>query len=138
MRFRNRFGADDLDINLIPLIDVLLVVLIFLAATTTFTRQRAIAVALPQAAAEAATTAATIELAVSQEGRYAVGDTLVDAGAPAGLVQALRQAATGQVDPVVVIHADAMSPHQFVIAAMQAARDAGIARVQFATQASSN
>lgn len=138
MRFRKRIGSDDLDINLIPLIDVLLVVLIFLAATTTFTRQRAIAVVLPKAAAEATTTAATIELAVSQEGRYAVGDTLVDSGAPAGLVQALRQAAAGQVDPVVVIHADAMSPHQFVIAAMQAAREAGIARVQFATQAGSN
>ena len=138
MRFRKRIGSDDLDINLIPLIDVLLVVLIFLAATTTFTRQRAIAVVLPQASAEAVTNAATIEWAVSQEGRYAVGDTLVDTGAPAGLVQALRQAAAGQVDPVVVIYADAMSPHQFVIAAMQAARDAGIARVQFATQASSN
>jgi biopolymer transport protein ExbD len=138
MRFRKRIDSDGLDINLIPLIDVLLVVLIFLAATTTFTRQRAIAVVLPQASAEAVTNPATIELAVSQEGRYAVGDTLVDTSVPAGLVEALRQSAAGQVDPVVVIYADAMSPHQFVIAAMQAARDAGIARVQFATQAGTN
>ena len=134
MRFRKRIDSDSLEINLIPLIDVLLVVLIFLAATTTFTRQRAIAVVLPQASADAVAPA-TIELAISQDGRYAVGDTLVDMSAPSGLVQALRQAAAGQNEPVVVIYADAMSAHQFVIAAMQAARDAGLARVQFATRA---
>ena len=134
MRFRPRADTDGPDINLIPLIDVLLVVLIFLAATTTFTRQRALAVVLPQATAEVAAPA-TIELAISQEGRYAVGNELVDMTVPSGLVQALRQAAAGQADPVVVIYADAMAAHQFVIAAMQAARDAGLARVQFATQA---
>ena len=134
MRFRKRIDSDSLEINLIPLIDVLLVVLIFLAATTTFTRQRAIAVVLPQASADAVAPA-TFELAISQDGRYAVGDTLVDMSAPSGLVQALRQAAAGQNEPVVVIYADAMSAHQFVIAAMQAARDAGLARVQFATRA---
>ena len=134
MRFRPRADSDGLDINLIPLIDVLLVVLIFLAATTTFTRPRAIAVVLPQASAEVVTPA-TIELAVSQDGRYAVGNEVVDMTAASGLAQALRQAAARQTDPVVVIYADAMAAHQFVIAAMQAARDAGLARVQFATQA---
>ncbi len=133
MRFRNRSTEEPLEINLIPLIDVLLVMLIFLAATTTFSRQGVLKVVLPQSAAEASAPA-SIELAISRDGQYALGTNLVPQSDPVALAQALRAAAVGQQDPVVVIFADAMAAHQFVVTAMQAARQAGIARVQFATQ----
>ncbi len=135
MRFRSRTSDEPLEINLIPLIDVLLVMLIFLAATTTFTRQGVLKVVLPQSVAEA-NAPAPIELAISRDGQYALGTNLIAVSDPVALAQALRVAATGQTDPVVVIFADAMAAHQFVVTAMQAARQAGIARVQFATQVS--
>ncbi len=133
MRFRSDSNEDTLDINLIPLIDVLLVMLIFLAATTTFARQGVLKVLLPQAQA---TSPAVIEITVSQDGRFAVGQQLIPGADMAALTAALTLAQKGLEDPVVVIHADAMAAHQFVIRAMQAARDAGLGRVQFAAQIS--
>lgn len=134
MRFRQS-GSDDVpEINLIPLIDVLLVMLIFLAATTTFTRQGALKVVLPQANAEM-TVQNTIELSISADGRYALGNQLVGNADQSSLAQVLRSATAGKEEPVIVILADSMASHQFVINAMQAAREAGVARVQFATQA---
>ena len=135
MRFRSDSNEDTLDINLIPLIDVLLVMLIFLAATTTFARQGVLKVLLPQAQAQA-TSPAVIEITVSQDGRFAVGQQLIPGADMAALTAALTLAQKGLEDPVVVIHADAMAAHQFVIRAMQAARDAGLGRVQFAAQIS--
>jgi Biopolymer transport protein len=131
------FGADDsgdeLEINLIPLIDVLLVILIFLAATTSFMRQTALEVALPQADAQAVASA-SLELAISREGRYALAGKLLDDATPEGLAAALSAAAAGRSEPVLVINADAQATHQSVVTAMQAARLAGIARVDFAAQ----
>ena len=135
MRFRSDSNEDTLDINLIPLIDVLLVMLIFLAVTTTFTRQGVLKVLLPQAQAQAASPA-VIEITVSQDGRFAVGQQLIPGADMAALTAALTLAQKGLEDPVVVIHADAMAAHQFVMHAMQAARDAGLGRVQFAAQIS--
>jgi biopolymer transport protein ExbD len=72
MNFHSNASSDDSpDINLIPLIDVLLVMLIFLAATTTFTRERQLSISLPQANAEQ-TTVSTIEVSIAQDGRYAL------------------------------------------------------------------
>jgi len=124
--------ADEPDINLIPLIDVLLVILIFLAATTTFLRQPALQVALPQASSRA-TAPAYLELAISQDGRYALGDTVIDASI-AALTQALREAARAQPEAVLLIRADAQSAHQHVVDAMQAAQQAGITRLHFAAR----
>ena len=132
MNFRKANLSDDSpDINLIPLIDVLLVMLIFLAATTTFTRQQALKISLPQANAEASD-AMPIELAISQDGRFAVAGQLV---ASNELVAALKQAGQRVDQPVVLIRADSLAAHQFVVFAMQASREAGIGRVHFATQA---
>jgi len=129
-----RDNQDELEINLIPLIDVLLVILIFLSATTSFARFTQLKVVLPQADAEEETTAA-LEIAVSHDGRYALNGELLDGSTPAGLAEALRQAAAGKADPVVVINADAQATHQSVINVMEAARLAGLGRVNFATQA---
>ncbi|WP_459618194.1 ExbD/TolR family protein [Bordetella sp. 2513F-2] len=137
MNFRGRHaGGDELDINLVPLIDVLLVMLIFLAASTTFARYTQLEIALPQAAADQEMPAA-LEIAVSQDGRYALNGVLVETAGPAGaqaLAQALGQAAAGLTQPVLVIHADAQATHQAVVNVMEAARLAGIARVNFAAR----
>ena len=132
MNFRSaNLNDDSPDINLIPLIDVLLVILIFLAATTTFARQQAIKINLPQANAEV-TDALPVELTISQDGRFAVSGKIV---ASSELAAALKFA-TQQLDPpIVLIRADSLAPHQFFVFAMQAARAGGIGRVQFATQA---
>jgi biopolymer transport protein ExbD len=132
MNFRTtNLNDDSPDINLIPLIDVLLVMLIFLAATTTFARQQAIKINLPQANAEV-TDALPIELAISQDGRFAVAGKII---ASSELAAALKFAAQQLDPPIVLIRADSLAPHQFVVFAMQAAREGGIGRVQFATQA---
>lgn len=133
MNFRSNTTADDSpDINLIPLIDVLLVILIFLAATTTFTRERQLSISLPQANAEQ-TSASTLEVSIAQDGRYAIAGVLISSG---DLVARLKGQWSDQTESALVIRADAMAPHQAVIHAMQAAREAGISKVHFATQAS--
>ncbi|MDN4016949.1 ExbD/TolR family protein [Zwartia panacis] len=132
MNFRKASSTDDTpEINLIPLIDVLLVILIFLAATTTFTRERQLKISLPQAQAEQMSLP-TLEVSISQDGRYAISGQLVST---ADLVTRLKAQLAGQTDSVLLIRADAMSPHQAVVHAMQAAREAGISKVHFATQA---
>ncbi|MFY9137940.1 ExbD/TolR family protein, partial [Zwartia sp.] len=132
MNFRSSASDQDApDINLIPLIDVLLVILIFLAATTTFTRDRQLKISLPQASAEQMTVP-TVELSISQDGRFALAGLLISTS---DLVATLKTQLSGQTDAVLLIRADALSPHQAVVHAMQAARDAGIGKVHFATQA---
>ena len=132
MNFRSNASSDDSpDINLIPLIDVLLVMLIFLAATTTFTRERQLSISLPQANAEQ-TTVSTIEISIAQDGRFAIAGALIS---PSNLVARLKAQRSDQKDSALIIRADAMAPHQAVVHAMQAAREAGINKVHFATQA---
>jgi len=131
MKFRTSASDQDApDINLIPLIDVLLVMLIFLAATTTFTRDRQIKISLPQSNAEQMT-APTVELTIAQDGRFALGGLIIPSK---DLVTSLKGQLTGQAETVMLIRADAMTPHQAVVQAMQAAREAGIGKVHFATQ----
>jgi biopolymer transport protein ExbD len=133
MNFGGHRQHDELEINLIPLIDVLLVILIFLAATTSFARFTQLKVTLPQAAAEQLAPE-PIEVTVSQDGHYALNGVLLEASTATEIADALRRTAAGKPDPVVVINADALATHQTVINVMEAARLAGIARVNFAAQ----
>lgn len=135
MNFRRGLAADEPEINLIPLIDVLLVILIFLAVTTSFTRLNQLKVALPQASADAVDTTA-INVAVSQDGLYAINGSLLPGRDIEDIAQALRTAIGDKKEPVLVINADAQSTHQAVVRVMQAARMAGISRVNFATERS--
>jgi biopolymer transport protein ExbD len=128
-----RRGHDELEINLIPLIDVLLVILIFLAATTSFAQFTRLKITLPEASAERRENA-TLDIAVSQDGHYALNGALLDDGTPAAIAQALTRAAQGQADPILIINADAQATHQSVVNVMEAARQAGITRVNFAAQ----
>ena len=134
MNFRRSMSSDEPEINLIPLIDILLVILIFLAATTSFHRYQQINVSLPKASAQALA-GEPLRLAISQEGQYALDSHLLDGSSTADIAIALERASQGQDAPVLLINADAQAPHQTVITAMEAARQAGISHVSFAIQA---
>ncbi|MGF7466272.1 ExbD/TolR family protein [Alcaligenes nematophilus] len=133
MRFRRAQDQDTLELNLVPLIDVLLVVLIFLAASSTFVRYRQLDVSLPQAQAQAAQTTELL-LAISQDGRYALNGMWLDASSGSLLSQALSSEKTDENSSLLIL-ADAQAPHFAVVQAMEAARQVGIHRIHFATQA---
>ena len=135
MNFQRRRQTDSgLDINVIPLIDILLVMLIFLASTTAFTRISHLEIVLPQAVPGQATERGAW-LAISQDGRYALDGELIEAHSPASLALALRTAAARYPGRSLTINADGRASHQAVVNAMQAARLAGLVQVDFATRA---
>lgn len=139
MNFRHTRGSEPPEINLIPFIDVLLVVLIFLMLTTTFSRYTELSLTLPTAdAAPQRPRTQALHVVVSAQGRYAVNQTLVSGQGVAAVTQALEAAAgsDGQ-GQVVIVHADALAPHQAVISVLEATRRAGLAHVTFATQSPS-
>ncbi len=134
MKFRHRH-QDEPEINLIPFIDVLLVVLIFLMLSTTYAPHTALQVSLPQAgAAPPKTLPLEIVVAVSSDGRYAVGGAPLAGADTAALVQALREAARGRQEAQVVVAADALAAHQRVMNVLDAAKAVGLTRVAFAAQ----
>jgi biopolymer transport protein ExbD len=134
MNFRN--GAqEEPEINLIPFIDVLLVVLIFLMLTTTYSKFTELQVNLPVADAEQQKEhPREIIVSIGQDGRYAIAGQMMEGRAVDALVGALRQAAQGSKDNVVVISADAATTHQAVVNVMDAARRSGLNQITFATQ----
>jgi len=134
MKFRRSF-QDEPEVNLIPLIDVLLIVLIFLAVNTTYSRFAELQIELPSAdATHPKPRPSEIQVAVTSDGRYAIANTVVMQTEPATLALLLRRAAAGQPDAVVVINADAQATHQAVVTMLEAARLAGLAHISFATQ----
>jgi|SRR5688572_21538286 biopolymer transport protein ExbD len=136
MNFRPRAFREEPEINFIPLIDVLLVILIFLMVTTTYSRFAELQINLPTAEAEKSEDRPSqIDVAVDPQGRYSVNRTPVNFAGPAAFSAELRRAAGDTKDPVVVINADANAPHQSVINIMEAARLAGYGKITFTTQA---
>lgn len=141
MNFRKGRGREDPEINLIPFIDVLLVILIFLMVTTTYSKFTALQVVLPTADAEKALPQPfEINVAVDSHGNYAVNNVRVASREAGGLADELKTAAqakpAGQKDPIIIINADATATHQSVINVLEAARLAGYDRVTFAAQTS--
>ena len=135
MRFRPRASQDEPEINLIPFIDVLLVVLIFLMTSTTYSRITALKVTLPSADAPAAEKQPLeVQVLVGADGRYAVGSLVLASQGVDELANAMRLQAQGHADAMVVISADASAPHQAVINVMDAARRAGLSRLTYAAQ----
>ena len=134
------------EINLIPFIDVLLVILIFLMISTTFTRFQEIAITLPTAAGNdsAESNAREIHIAVSSDGRFALNGRVLDRNQ---LAQAINQMSGSQSPQVntqtntadtnlrINIDADAKAPHQAVMTVLEVARDAGLANIAFSSQA---
>jgi len=136
MRFRPRAFREEPEINFIPLIDVLLVILIFLMVTTTYSRFAELQITLPAADAERQQQRPEqVDVAVDPQGRYSINRTPVPFNNAAAFSDELRRAANGAKDPVVVINADANAPHQSVINIMEAARIAGYGKITFTTQA---
>lgn len=137
MNFGRR-PLDEPEINLIPFIDVLLVVLIFLMLSTTYSRFTELQVTLPAADAERLREQpAEIVIAVAADGRYAVNRRAVDSRSAEQLSVELSRAAAGRADTVVIVSADAMAAHQAVVTVLDAARRAGLTRLTFAAQGSS-
>jgi biopolymer transport protein ExbD len=123
------------EINLIPFIDVLLVILIFLMLSTTYSKFTELQVTLPVADAEKARDRPNeIIVSVASDGRYAVNRKPVDGRSVEVLTAELAAAATAAPNALVIVSADATAAHQSVINVMDAARRAGLARLTFATQ----
>ncbi|MBU3589051.1 biopolymer transporter ExbD [Polynucleobacter sp. 80A-SIGWE] len=119
------------EINLIPFIDVLLVVLIFLMISTTFTRYQELAITLPTAnGAASQSEVKQIHIAVSRDGRFAINGKVTDRSQLSNSLNALNKDNTIQVN----IDADAKAPHQAVMSALEAARDANLANIVFSSQ----
>ena len=123
------------EINLIPMIDVLLVILIFLMVTTSYAKYSELQINLPEAGGEAINTQAKpISVGVDASEHYAIDNKGVPFTGVEALATSLKNAAGNQTDPVIVINADAKTPHQSVINVMEAARIAGYGRITFTTQ----
>ena len=138
MRFRPRAFREEPEINFIPLIDVLLVILIFLMVTTTYSRFAELQINLPTAdSAKPPERLDQIDITVDAKGSYAVNKTVLQRATRETLIQALKTAASGMKDPIIVINADADASHQSVVRVMEAAQAAGYGKITFTTQAQS-
>jgi len=136
MRFRRPLDEEP-ELNLVPLIDVMLIVLIFLAVTTTYSRYSELRLHLPGAEAEQTQTRLNeIVVGVGADGRFALDRNVLPGTEPEAVAGLLAQAAQGLTDPMVVIHADAQAPHQAVVNVMEAARLAKLSRISFITERS--
>ena len=135
MNFRKGRLREDPDINLIPLIDILIVILIFLFLTTTYSRFAELQINLPEASAERAKDQPQmLSVAVDAQGKYAINGAMTPYGSAQNFSQALKDAAMGAKEPIVAISADAAATHQSVVNVMEAARIAGYNHISFTTQ----
>ena len=135
MNFQRGREREPLEINLVPLIDVMMVILIFLMITTTYSRYTELQINLPEASAAAATDKPQVlSVAVDSTGKYAINGVAVTFGSTQSFATALRDAAKGAKEPVVAISADAKATHQSVVNVMESARLAGYNHISFTTQ----
>ena len=145
MNFRKGKGREDPEINLIPFIDVLLVILIFLMVTTTYSKFTELQITLPTADADkAAQRPLEVNVTVDAKGNYTVNNVPVSFHDVSGLAEALQEAARlanhGKApadSPVVIVNADQFAMHQMVINVLEAARVAGYDKLTFAAQTGS-
>lgn len=135
MNFRRGRAREYPYIDLIPLIDILIVILIFLFLTTTYSRFAELQINLPEAAAErSADKPSMLSVAVDASGKYAVNGVPTIFGSTQNFANVLREAAKGAKEPVIAISADARATHQSVIDVMESARLAGYSHISFTTQ----
>ena len=136
IRFHKR-RLDEPEINLIPFIDVLLVGLIFLMLSTTYSKFTELQITLPVAQADKARDRPNeIVVLVAGDGRYVINRKAVEGRSVELLAAELTAVAAGSAEMIVIISADAAASHQSVINVMDAARRAGLAKLTFATQTS--
>ena len=136
MNFRKQ-RTQEPEINLIPFIDVLLVILIFLMLTTTYSKFTEMQLTLPSADVEQLRDRPReLIVSIGADGRYIINKTELQNRSVDGIASAMLGAAPAGSDSVVIISADANAPHQSVVSAMEAARRAGLSQITFATQSS--
>lgn len=136
MQFRQGRHREEPEINLIPLIDVLLVIIIFLMLTTTYAKFSGLEINLPTAdSSQNPEQPQEVSVAVTASGQVLVNKSPLSTPDVPVIAEALHRAAGSQKDPVIVINADAKATHQSVVDVMQAAQSAGYPRISFATQA---
>ena len=139
MNFQRGRTREEPEINLIAMIDVLLVILIFMLVTTTYSKHAELQINLPQASGtQSAAVNNQINVAVDATEHYAINNKPAKFDGVSNLSQALRKAAGSQTDPTIIINADAKAPHQSVVNIMEAARLAGYGRITFTTQSQDN
>ena len=138
MNFRRGRFREEPEINFIPLIDVLLVILIFLMASTTYSKFTELKISLPEAEAEKqAQRPKEIQVGIDDKSRFEINKKAFTYSGIGSLSFALKEAAAGVAEPVVIISADANAKHQDVVHVMEAARLANFGNITFATQAPS-
>ncbi|MDD5035609.1 MAG: biopolymer transporter ExbD [Methylococcaceae bacterium] len=134
MNFRPH-GRYKPELNLIPLIDVLIVLLIFLVLTTTFSREAAMHISLPEAGSPAEEQPKGIELVIDKEGHYLINGHQTLNNQMETLKKALLEAAGENKDPLITISADKSAQHQYVMSALDAAGQLGFVHITFAAKA---
>ncbi len=137
MNIRRGRVREEPEINFIPLIDLLLVILIFVMVTTTYSKYSELQINLPEASADKSVEKPQVlSIGVDAAGKYAINNNPVNLSSVDALANALREAANAQQmkDPVISIGADAAATHQAVVNVMEAARVAGYTKISFTTQ----
>ena len=135
MNFQKDKKTDEFEINFIPLIDVLLVIIIFLVVSTTFARFSQLKINLPTAEANIADKNLDyINVTISKDGQYAINQKSISAQTVEDLTNKLREISAGNIDNPLVINADALASHQSVINVMEASRQAGLTKITFSTK----
>jgi len=135
VNFQRGKEKEPLEINLVPMIDVMLVILIFLMITTTYSKYTELQINLPSAQAERQLERPNeVTVLVNARGQYVINRTAVPFRSVEQLAAELRRAGATLKDPIVVISADAAATHQAVIRVMEASRLAGLSQLTFTTQ----
>ena len=135
MNFQRGRGHDEPEINLIPLIDVLLVIIIFLMLTTTYAKFSGLEINLPTAdASKQSEQPNEVNVAVTASGQILINKAPLPVADVKAIAEAMRRAAGDRKEPLIVINADAKATHQSVVDIMQAAQVAGYPHISFATQ----
>ena len=136
MNFQRGRQREELEINLVPMIDVMLVILIFLMITTTYSKYTELQISLPTADAEKQPQRPNeVTVVVSAQGQYTINKAPIAFSSVDQFAEEMRRAGGTLKDPVVVISADAKATHQAVVRVMEASRIAGLSQITFTTQA---
>ena len=135
MNFRRKTRLTDPEINFIPLIDVLLVIIIFLVVSTTFSKFSELKINLPVAEAnQSKQKEGFITIIITREGKYSVNEKSMESTDFDDLVSIIKEAAQGKSDTSIIINADALTTHQAVVNVMEASRLAGLNKITFSTK----
>ena len=135
MNFKRKSSLEDPEINFIPLIDVLLVIIIFLVVSTTFSKFSELKINLPIAEAnQSKDKDDSINIIITEDGQYSINERIIEAVSLEKLVVELKAESDGKTDMPVIINADAMTTHQSVVDVMEASRLVGLNRITFSTK----